>query len=58
MREMLNKDKENDRLRYIAGDEANEGEREMFNSSHLRKQVNFGELYGRQREQETGMQRG
>ena len=32
MREMLNKDKENDRPRYIADDRANQGEREMFNN--------------------------
>ena len=32
MREMLNKDKENDRPRYIADDQANQGEREMFNN--------------------------
>ena len=53
---MLKKDKENDRPQYIADDQANQGEREILIMS--RKQVNFGELYGRQREQEIGMQRG
>ena len=32
MREIVNKDKENDRPRYIADDQANHGEREMFNN--------------------------
>ena len=32
MREMLNKDKENDWPRYIADDQANKGETEMFNN--------------------------
>ena len=32
MREMLNKDKENNRPRYIADDQANQGEKDMFNN--------------------------
>ena len=32
VRKMLNKDKEYDPRRYIADDQANQGEREMFNN--------------------------
>ena len=53
MREMLNKDKENDRPRYIAGDEANQGEKEMFNSIE-----EASEFWRTLWEQETGMHRG
>lgn len=39
MREMVNEDKENDRPRYIADDQANHGEREMFN--HIEEASEF-----------------